>query len=110
MTGIEYNSVTLDPPLAAVADAVSDMTRLWTPLANCSPFAPCKQSTLDRYAKLRLTFGAPMNASVNMRNTLFYETAQSNVEYGSNAIHATVMQFGAAKSVFGKASDGSSIP
>ncbi|OUS35593.1 hypothetical protein A9Q94_11890 [Rhodobacterales bacterium 56_14_T64] len=34
-------------------------------------FAPRKQSTLDRYTKLGLTFGAPLTVSGDMRDTLF---------------------------------------
>ncbi|NRB16714.1 MAG: phage virion morphogenesis protein [Rhodobacteraceae bacterium] len=127
MASFEYNTDTLDPALAAVAAAVSDMTPVMDAIGELllvstqdrmrdgeqpdgTPFAPRKQSTLDHYAKLGLTFGTPLNVSGDMRNTLFYEADQDSVEYGSNAIQAAVMQFGAGTGAFGKASNGSSIP
>jgi len=127
MADIVYNTDTLDPALEAVAAAVSDMTPVMDAIGELllvsaqdrmrdgeqpdgTPFAPRSQTTLDRYAKLGLTFGAPLTVSGDMRNTLFYEADQDSVEYGSNAIQAAVMQFGAAKGAFGKASNGASIP
>jgi len=127
MNDIVYNTDTLDPALAAVAAAVEDMTPVMEAIGELllvsaqdrmrdgvqpdgAPFAPRAQSTLDRYAKLGLSFGAPLNLSGDMRNTLFYDADQDRVEYGSNAIQAAVMPFGAAKGAFGTASNGSSIP
>ena len=127
MTSIMYNTDTLDPALATVTAAVSDMTSVMDAIGELllvstqdrmhdgeqpdgAPFAPRKQSSLDRYAKVGLTFGAPLNVSRDMRNTLSYEADQDSVEYGSNAIQAAVMQFGAAKGAFGKASNGTSTP
>ncbi|NRB18320.1 MAG: phage virion morphogenesis protein [Rhodobacteraceae bacterium] len=127
MAAIVYNTDTLDPALAAVAAAIKDMSPVMEAIGELllvsaqdrmrdgeqpdgSPFAPRSQTTLDRYAKLGLTFGAPLNVSGDMRNTLFYDAAPDSVEYGSNAIQAAVMQFGAAKGAFGKASNGASIP
>jgi phage gpG-like protein len=127
MTSIMYNTDTLDHALAAVAAAVSDMTPVMDAIGELllvsaqdrmrdgeqpdgAPFVPRAQTTLDRYAKLGLTFGAPLNVSGDMRNTLFYEADQDSVEYGSNALQAAVMQFGAAKGAFGKTSNGPSIP
>lgn len=80
MASFEYNTDTLDPALAAVAAAVSDMTPVMEAIGELllvsaqdrmrdgeqpdgTPFAPRKQSTLDRYAKLGLTFGASLNVS-----------------------------------------------
>ena len=127
MAAIVYNTDTLDPALAAVAAAVEDMSPVMEAIGELllasaqdrmrdgeqpdgTPFAPRSQTTLDRYAKLGLTFGAPLNQSGDMRNTLFYDADEDSVEYGSNAIQAAVMQFGAAKGAFGKASYGASIP
>jgi len=127
MATIEYNIDTLDPALAAIAAALGDMSPVMADIGELllvsaqdrmrdgeqpdgAPFAPRSQTTLDRYAKLDLTFGAPLNVSGDMRNTLFYDADKDSVEYGSNAIQAAVMQFGAAKGAFGKASNGASIP
>ncbi|AZV77941.1 phage virion morphogenesis protein [Parasedimentitalea marina] len=127
MASIEYNTDTLDPALAAVAAAVEDMSLVMADIGELlvasaqdrmrdgeqpdgSPFAPRSQTTLDRYAKLSLSFGAPLNQSGDMRNTLFYDADKDGVEYGSNAIQAAVMQFGAAKGAFGKEANGASLP
>jgi len=127
MATIVYNTDTLDPALAAVAAAVEDMSLVMADIGELlvasaqdrmrdgeqpdgSPFAPRSQTTLDRYAKLGLTFGAPLNQSGDMRNTLFYDAGHDSVEYGSNAIQAAVMQFGAAKGAFGKGANGASLP
>ncbi|WP_157023071.1 phage virion morphogenesis protein [Parasedimentitalea huanghaiensis] len=117
----------MDPLLAAVAAAIGDMSPIMQDIGELlvqssqdrmrdgeqpdgTPFAPRSQTTLDRYAMLGLTFGAPLNVSGDMRNTLFYDADQDSAEFGSNAIQAAVMQFGAAKGAFGKASNGASIP
>ncbi|UWQ31284.1 phage virion morphogenesis protein [Leisingera sp. M527] len=127
MSGLVYNTDTLDPMLEALRDALADpseaMADLGEYLVNStqdrmlkgenpdgSPFAPRSQTTIDRYAKLGLSYGAPLNQSGDMRNSLFYEASKDGLEYGSNAIQAAVMQFGAAKGAFGTASNGSSIP
>ncbi|MDE4175793.1 phage virion morphogenesis protein [Phaeobacter sp. PT47_59] len=127
MTGRIFNTDTLDPMLAAMREALDDpseaMADLGEYLVNATqermlkgetpdgaPFAPRSQATLDRYARLGLSYGAPLNQSGNMRATLFYEADKDGLEYGSNAIQAAVMQFGAAKGAFGTASNGSSIP
>ncbi|WP_036797495.1 phage virion morphogenesis protein [Leisingera caerulea] len=127
MTGLVYNTDTLDPMLQAVREALEDPSEAMADIGELllsssqdrmqrgenpdgSPFAPRSPATLARYAKLGLTFGAPLNVSGDMRNHLFYEASKDGVEYGSNAIQSAVMQFGAAKGAFGTASNGSSIP
>ncbi|MEP1330114.1 phage virion morphogenesis protein [Pseudophaeobacter sp.] len=127
MSGLEYNSDTLDPLLIALLEATEDLTGFMQDAGELlvssaqdrvlqgvqpdgSPFAPRSEATLKRYAKLGLSFGAPLNVSGDMRNHLFYNAESDSVEYGSNAIQAAVMQFGAAKGAFGTASNGSSIP
>ncbi len=127
MPSIEYNTDTLDPALTAVATAKADMTPVMDAVGELllfssqdrirdgeqpdgTPFAPRAQTTLDRYTKLGLTFGTPLNVLGDMRNTLFYQADQDSVEYGSNAIQAAVMQFGATKGAFGKASNGILVP
>ncbi len=127
MTGLVYNTDTLDPMLQAVREALEDPSEAMADIGELllsssqdrmlrgenpdgSPFAPRSPATLARYAKLGLSFGAPLNVSGDMRNHLFYEASKEGVEYGSNAIQAAVMQFGAKKGAFGTASNGSSIP
>ena len=127
MSGIEYNTDTLDPLLIALLEATGDLTGFMQDAGELlvssaqdrvlqgvqpdgSPFAPRSEATLKRYAKLGLSFGAPLNVSGDMRNHLFYNAESDSVEYGSNAIQAAVMQFGAAKGAFGTASNGASIP
>jgi phage gpG-like protein len=127
MTGLVYNTDTLDPMLQAVREALEDPSEAMADVGELllnssqdrmlrgenpdgSPFAPRAPATLARYAKLGLSFGAPLNVSGDLRNHLFYEASKDGVEYGSNAIQAAVMQFGAEKGAFGSASNGSSIP
>lgn len=127
MTELVYNTDTLDPMLQAVREALEDPSEAMADIGELllsssqdrmlrgenpdgSPFAPRSPATLARYAKLGLSFGAPLNVSGDMRNHLFYEASKEGVEYGSNAIQSAVMQFGAAKGAFGTASNGSSIP
>lgn len=127
MSGLEYNTDTLDPLLIALLEATGDLTGFMQDAGELlvasaqdrvlqgvqpdgSPFAPRSEATLKRYAKLGLSFGAPLNVSGDMRNHLFYNAESDSVEYGSNAIQAAVMQFGAAKGAFGAASNGASIP
>lgn len=127
MSGLEYNTDTLDPLLVALLEATGDLTGFMQDagellvssaqdrvLQGIEPdgtaFAPRSETTLKRYAKLGLSFGAPLNVSGDLRNHLFYQADSDGVEYGSNAIQAAVMQFGAAKGAFGTASNGSSIP
>lgn len=65
------------------------------------PFAPRSPTTLKRYAKLGLSFGAPLNRSGEMREQIKFAAGADFVEIGSNAVQAAVMQFGAAKGAFG---------
>lgn len=127
MTGLEYNIDTLDPLLLALLEATGDLTGFMQDAGELlvasaqdrvlqgvqpdgSPFAPRSETTLKRYAKLGLSFGAPLNVSGDLRNHLFYKAERDSVEYGSNAIQAAVMQFGAEQGEFGSTSSGSSIP
>jgi len=66
------------------------------------PFAPRSQTTLARYAAHGFRFGPqPLNKSGEMRQQLHYQASSAGVSWGSNAIQAAVMQFGAQKGAFG---------
>jgi len=66
------------------------------------PFAPRSATTLARYAAKGFKFGAqPLNKSGEMRQQLHYQASSSGLSWGSNAIQAAVMQFGARKGAFG---------
>lgn len=66
------------------------------------PFAPRSQTTLAIYAAKGFKFGAqPLNKSGEMRQQLNYQASATGLTWGSNAIQAAVMQFGAAKGAFG---------
>lgn len=127
MTGIVYDTDTLDPLLAALLEATGDMTEFMQDAGELllsatkdrvqageqpdgAQFAPRSPVTLARYAKLGLSFGAPLNVTGEMRQHLHYEAGTDSVEFGSNAIQAAVMQFGASKGEFGQAANGSSLP
>ncbi|KPD10871.1 phage virion morphogenesis protein [Phaeobacter sp. 11ANDIMAR09] len=127
MTGLEYNTDTLDPLLIALLEATGDLTEFMQDAGELlvsatqdrvlqglqpdgAPFAPRSAATLKRYTKLGLSFGAPLNVSGDMRNHLHYAADKDSMEFGSNAIQSAVMQFGAEKGAFGTAANGSSIP
>lgn len=127
MNGIEYNTDTLDPLLFALLEATGDLTEFMQDAGELlvsatqdrvlqglqpdgSPFAPRSAATLKRYTKLGLSFGAPLNVTGDMRNHLHYAADKDSMEFGSNAIQAAVMQFGASKGEFGQAANGSSLP
>lgn len=75
-----------------------------------NPFAPRSQTTLDRYKKRGLKFGAPLSQSGTMRKGVHYSHGADWLEIGSNAIQAAVMQFGAAKGTLGNGSPWGDIP
>jgi phage gpG-like protein len=75
-------------------------------------WAPKSPATLAAYARrgdrkdARPLFGP----SLELHKQIFHEATATGVEWGSNLIYSGVMQFGAAKGEFGRASNGSSIP
>lgn len=76
-----------------------------------TPFAPRSEATLDAYRRAGESFGAvPLQKTRTMRNTLSYQAEPDAVRWGSNAIQAAVMQFGAAQGTFGSTSRDSPIP
>ena len=91
-----------------VASAQDRMTEGVQP--DGQPFAPRSQTTIDRYHALQRSYGKPLTQSGDLRLGLFYQHGTDHVEYGSNAIQAAVMQFGARKGAFGTGARGQSIP
>lgn len=67
------------------------------------PFAPLSQTTLDRYAKADppKVSRSPLWQSGMMRQGIFHESGPDYAEFGSNAIQAAVMHFGAEQGEFG---------
>lgn len=66
------------------------------------PFAPRSKTTLAVYAARGFKFGPqPLNKSGEMRQQLHYQASATGLTWGSNAIQAAVMQFGAEKGAFG---------
>lgn len=66
-------------------------------------FAPRSKTTLDRYAKLGIKFGPPLNVSGMLRGGIFAQPSADRVEVGSPAIQSAVMHFGAPQGAFGLA-------
>jgi phage virion morphogenesis protein len=64
-------------------------------------FVPRSPVTLEHYAKQGFSFGAPLNQSGDMRNTIYHDSGSDYVRVGSNAIQAAVMHFGATAGAFG---------
>jgi phage virion morphogenesis protein len=73
-------------------------------------FAPRSPVTLERYAAMGFSFGAPLNRSGEMRQQLATESGADFLSIGSNAIQAAVMQFGAGQGAFGSTSKGGPVP
>ncbi|WP_322895185.1 MULTISPECIES: phage virion morphogenesis protein [unclassified Yoonia] len=65
------------------------------------PFAPRSQTTIDIYAAQGQTYGQPLNRKGDMRDGIDYEASKDSVVFGSSAIQAAVMQFGAEQGSFG---------
>lgn len=104
--------------LEHLAKALLDLTPVWADIGedllashqdriargeqpDGTPFAPRSATTLKRYAKLGLSYGAPLNLSGDMRLGLHYSVSPNALELGSSAIQSAVMQFGAKKGAFG---------
>jgi len=69
-----------------------------------TPFAPRSQTTLDAYARAepaKVPAGGPLVLTGTMRDQIAYEAASDHVDWGSNAIQAAVMHFGAEQGEFG---------
>lgn len=71
-----------------------------------TPWAPNSPVTLARKKDPRPLFGE----SGRLHSQIFFETDQDSVTWGSPAIQAAVMQFGAAQGAFGRTSRGGPIP
>ena len=118
MITMEFNDGEARLVLAQIEAALTDMTPLMRDLGDMlvqstqdrmlrgeqpdgTSFAPRSAVTLARYAKLGLSYGAPLNQSGEMRGQIAFDAGADYVEVGSNAIQAAVMQFGAAQGEFG---------
>ena len=114
----EFNDAAVRLALGRLEAALTDMTPVYQRLGEMlvqstqdrmqrgeqpdgTSFAPRSAVTLARYAKLGLSFGAPLNQSGKMRGQIAFDAGADYVEVGSNAIQAAVMQFGAAQGEFG---------
>lgn len=76
-----------------------------------TPFAPRTETTLALYAAKGFRFGAqPLNKSGEMRQQLNYQASADGLTWGSNAIQAAVMQFGARQGAFGSNAKGTPLP
>lgn len=68
-------------------------------------FAPRSQTTLDAYARAKPTpkvpVGGPLKLTGDMRDGISFEAGTDFVDWGSGAIQAAVMQFGAEQGQFG---------
>ncbi|SDY55280.1 phage virion morphogenesis protein [Citreimonas salinaria] len=90
----------------------TDQNFLTATAPDGTPWAPRSQTTLDAYARRNppVTGIGTLRLTDTMRKTINYEAGPGHVDWGSNAIQAAVMQFGAAKGAFGTTARGSSIP
>jgi len=124
---VEITEDTITTGLARLAAALSDMSEPMSDIGELmlvstqdriatgvdvdgKPFVPRSPTTIARYGKLGLKYGAPLNQSGRMRKGIAYNSGPDWMELGSNAIQAAVMQFGAAKGSFGNGSPWGNIP
>jgi phage virion morphogenesis protein len=121
---------TTDPVIAALARAAAELDDLTELMAGIgeemllrtdqnfltgtapdgTAWAPRSQTTLDAYARRGETGIGTLRLTDTMRTTISYEFGSDHVDWGSNAIQAAVMQFGAAQGAFGSAANGAPIP
>ncbi len=103
----------MTPVMEKIGEALVDRNQQGM-LAGESPdgsfYAPRSPVTIARYQRLKMSYGLPLDVQGDMRNDIFHQADATEVNWGSNAIQAAVMQFGAVKGAFGTAPNGSSIP
>ncbi len=95
----------LSPVMAGIGEILVQSTQdrmLKGEQPDGQKFAPRSPTTLQVYAARGFRYGAqPLNKSGEMRQQLHYDASARGVTWGSNAIQAAVMQFGAEKGAFG---------
>lgn len=114
MIEVEYNDAQVTAALAALFDAISSPVEAMQDIGEFmvkstkerfpegaapdgTPWAPNSPVTLARKKDTRPLFGE----SGRLSSQIFYAADQTGVEWGSPAIQAAVMQFGAAQGAFG---------
>lgn len=119
MYRVEFNDDEVSRALAALADALSDMSLPMDEIGQMlvlttkdrmtagispdgSPFAPRSPVTIARYEKSGEKYGPqPLWRTRTMQSNIAHRSGRDFAEVGSNAIQAAVMHFGAAQGEFG---------
>lgn len=124
---VKVTQDTVTTGLARAADALGDMSLPMSQIGELllastkdrvaagvdvdgKPFAPRSATTLQRYGKLGLKYGAPLNRSGRFRKGIAYNSGPDWAQVGSNAVQAAVLHFGAAKGTFGQSARGQDLP
>jgi phage virion morphogenesis protein len=124
---VEITEDTITTGLARLAAALADMSEPMDEIGQLmltstqdrisrgvdvdgKPFTPRSATTIARYGKLGLKYGAPLNRSGRMRKGIAFNSGADWMELGSNAIQSAVMQFGAAKGSLGSGAPWGNIP
>lgn len=127
MFTVEFNDTEVDRAFARLSASLADTEPLMQDLGDMlvqstqdrmgrgeqpdgQPFAPRSQTTLDRYAKLGLSYGPPLHQSGVMRGQIAYDAGNGYLILSSNQVQSAVMQFGAKKGAFGNNAAGRPIP
>ncbi|GAB5433145.1 MAG: phage virion morphogenesis protein [Epibacterium sp.] len=128
MYTLKFNDAGLDLRLSQLQSQLDDMSPVMQDLGEYlvqstqdrmlkgqqpdgTPFAPRSETTLALYAAKGFRFGAqPLNKSGEMRQQLNYQASADGLTWGSNAIQAAVMQFGARQGAFAGNSRGGPLP
>ncbi len=119
MPKLEYNDAQVRAALDSLQAALTDMSRPMDEIGQTmvdstqqrmrqgispdgTPFAPRSPVTLARYAAEGKKYGPhPLWLTSTMRQQVAHRAGPDAVSWGSNAIQAAVMQFGAEQGEFG---------
>lgn len=127
MIEIEINDEAVTDDLLDAANALGDLTPLMQRIAEYlvygnqdriargeapdgTPYAPRSQTTIDRYNKLGISYGPPLNVTGDLRLSLAPASGPDYAMVGTNAFQAAVMHSGAAQGVFGRTERSTPIP
>jgi phage virion morphogenesis protein len=127
MIRVEWEDRAVREALARIAGLLTDLTPVMQEIGEImivstqdrmargetpegQPFAPRSPVTLNRYARLGLGFGPPLNFSGDLYGSIASDPGPDSVEISSNAVKGAVMQFGAEKHSLGPRSPWGDIP
>lgn len=120
MITVEFNEAEVVAALARISAHLTDLSPLMneigmamvastekrfkdTEAPDGSKWAPRSATTLKHYERTKQKFGPVLHKTGTLSQTIFHQYDHASVSFGSNAIYAAVMQFGAGQGAFGAA-------